>query len=71
MRLINLPAMCGMNTHGRQATRSTSRISLGLCVLEVIDGKEARNWDDETVYWYDVRTSNSVKEFTEADWYDQ
>ena len=69
-RIINLPAMCGMNTHSRQATRSTSYVSFGLCIVEVIDGKIARQWDDETVRWYDVRTNN-IDEFTEGDWYDQ
>lgn len=70
-RIINLPAMCAMNSHSRQMTRSTSMISLGLCIVEVIDGKEARRWDEETVNWIDVRSNSAVAEFTEGDFYDQ
>lgn len=36
---IVLPAYCGLTGHGRQATRSAARISVGMAALEIVDGE--------------------------------
>lgn len=33
-----LPALCGMSDHARQATKSTGKITLGMCFYEIVNG---------------------------------
>lgn len=39
-----LPALCGLSEHGRQATRSLPRITVGMVAVETVDGQMSAAW---------------------------
>jgi hypothetical protein len=51
---IIMPPLCGMSEHGRQATRSQPRISVGMVAVETVDGQLTHIWP--LLHTADLRT---------------